>query len=70
MIHSGIVMSDGTTRDGARGGDAGGDRSLDLAVTNLAEDAAFHDVALSRKGEGSYSGYGEDGEEHGGVIYP
>ncbi len=68
MIHSAVVMSDGATRDDARGGDAGSDRSLDLAVTDLAEDAALHDVALSRKGEGSHSGHREDGGEHVAVI--
>jgi len=68
VIHSAVVMSDGATRDDARGGDAGSDRSLDLAVTDLAEDAALHDVALSRKGEGSHSGHREDGGEHVAVI--
>lgn len=63
MINCVVVES-----SGARSGEAGSDRSLDLPVTDFAKDAALHDVSVSRKDERSHSGHGENGEKHVVVI--
>lgn len=68
MIHSDVVISHVATSDRARVGDAGSNRSLDLAVTNLAEDAARHEIVLSREGEGCHSGHGENRGVHVAVT--